>query len=124
MIFFICTEPTLTALLNALYPVRDSWYNIGLQLGIPHTTLDCFRQNYSNQSDLLREMLKHWLDTAVDPCPTWEAVIAALRLPIIGKKKVAKQLEAKYCVTVQHQSNRPTANMEIDGGTTNLLFYN
>ena len=127
MIFFICIEPTVKVLLNELHPVCASWYNIGLQLDIPHTTLDCFRQNYSNQSDLLREVLKHWLDTAVDPPPSWEAVVAALRSPIVDKKKVAEQLEIKYWVKEQHMmddSNRPTTKMKIDEGIASLLLYN
>ena len=85
-------------MLDELHPVRASWYNIGLQLDIPHTTLDCFKQNYSDQTDLMCEVLKHWLDTAV---PSWEAVVTALRSSIVDKKNVAEQLESKYCSPVQ-----------------------
>ena len=93
-------EPTLKALLNALHPVRASWYNIGLELDIPHTTLDCFKLNCSDSSDLMREMLVHWLKTTVDPLPTWEAVVRALRSPIINEWFVAEQLESKHCLPV------------------------
>ena len=88
-------------MLKELYPVRANWYNIGLELNILHTTLDCFIQTHSDPSVLMREMLKHWLDTAVDPPPTWEAVITALRSPIVDRKNVAERLESKYCATVQ-----------------------
>ena len=98
---FVYTELTLKTLHNELHPVRASWYNIGLQLDIPHTTLDCFKQNYSDQSDLMREVLKHWLDTAVDPPPAWEAVVTALNSPTVDKKKLADQLKSKYCVAEQ-----------------------
>ena len=91
----------MRVLFNELRPVRASWYKIGVQLDIPHTTLDCFKQNYSDQSDLLREVLIYWLDTAVDPHPTWEAVVTALRSPIVDERFVAKQLESKYCNPVQ-----------------------
>ena len=91
------TEPSLKVLLNELHPVRVSWYKIGLQLDIPHTTLDCFKENYSDQTDLLCEMLKHWLDTAVDPPPSWKAVVTALRSPTVNKKNIAELLELKYC---------------------------
>ena len=93
-------EPTLKALLNALHPVRASWYNIGLELDIPHTTLDCFKLNYSDFSDLMCQMLVHWLKTAVDPRPTWEAVVTALRSPIVNEWFVAEQLESKHCPPV------------------------
>ena len=58
---------------------------------------------YTDPLELMREMLKHWLKTAVDPPPTWEAVIAALRSPTVDKKKVAEQLEIQYCVKEQHE---------------------
>jgi len=107
-------EPSLKALLNELHLVRASWYNIGVQLDIPHTTLDCFKQSYSDPSDLMREMLKCWLDTAVDPRPTWEVVIAALRSPIVDKKSVAEQLESKYCKPVGQKMKESSSpdNME------------
>ena len=111
-------EPSLKVLLNELHPVRASWYNIGLQLDIPHTTLDCFKQNYSDQSDLMREVLKHWLDTITDPPPTWEAVITALRSPIVDKKNIAMQLEAKYCPPVpssRNESKSPTTLENSEG---------
>ena len=98
----ICTEPSLKTLLNELHPVRASWYKIGLQLDIPHATLDCFKQNYSDQTDLMCEMLKEWLKTAVDPPPSWEVVVTALRSPAVNEMSVAAQLEAKYCAQVQH----------------------
>ena len=49
----------------------------------------------------MREMLKEWLKTAIDP-PSWEAVVTALRSPAVNEKHVAAQLEAKYCAQVQH----------------------
>ena len=51
------------------------------------------------------EMLKHWLETAVDPPPTWETVVSALRSPIVDMKYIAAQLELKYCEPVQQGSS-------------------
>ena len=59
-------------------------------------------QNHSDQSDLMCEMLKEWLKTAVDPHPSWEAVVTVLRSPAVSEMSVAVQLEAKYCAQVQH----------------------
>ena len=118
------TEPSLKALLNGLHPVRGSWYKIGLLLDIPHTTLDCFKQNYSDQSDLMCEMLKHWLDTAVDP-PSWEAVVTALRSPIVNKKNIAELLELKYCPQkqeVKEDPNNPTKAEKSEGQATQLKY--
>ena len=102
--FLAYTEPSLGLLLNELYPVRTSWYVIGLVLGIPGMIMNQSKQMYLNPLDSLREMLKYWLQTAVDPRPTWEAVVTALRSPLVGKKNIAALLEEKYCVPVQHMS--------------------
>ena len=88
-------------LLEELYPVCSTWYNIGLELDIPHTTLDQFKTVYKDPLELMREMLKHWLKTAVDPPPTWETVVRALRSPIVDKQYMAAQLESKYCAPMQ-----------------------
>ena len=95
------TVSDLRDLFNELHPVCAIWYNIGLELRIPHTKLDYFKQKHSDPSDSLREMLKHWLDSAVDPHPTWEAVVNVLRSRIVDKKKLAEQLESKYITSVQ-----------------------
>ena len=110
-------------MLNELHPVRASWYKIGLQLDIPHATLDCFKQNYSDQTDLMCEMLKHWLDTAVDPSPSWEAVVTALRSPIVNKKIIAELLELKYCPQIQQvkeEPSNPTKVEKSEGQATQL----
>ena len=92
---FVCTEPSLKALLTELHPVCDSWYNIGLELDIPHTELNCFKQMYSDPSDSMFEVLKRWYENGSDF--TMEVVVRALRSPIVDKKDIAEQLESKYC---------------------------
>ena len=57
---------------------------------------------YSNPADLMRAVLKHWFKTAVDPPPTWEAVVVTLRSPLVNEMNVAAKLESKYCAPVQY----------------------
>ena len=101
ILFFAYTEPSLTDILAELYPIRTHWYKIGLQLQIPHLTLEHFKHLYSDSSDLMREVLKHWLSTAADTHVTWKAVVRALRSPLVDMKDVAEQLESKYCEPIQ-----------------------
>ena len=120
---FAYAEPSLKALINELHPVRDSWFKIGLELDIPHTDLICFRKTHSDFSDAMCEMLMHWLKTAVDPRPTWEAVVTALRSPLINEMNVAALLESKYCSSIQHMMNESTSQppkMEKSKGTISL----
>ena len=57
---------------------------------------------HSDFSDSLCEMLALWLETAIDPPPTWEAVVTALRSPAVSENYLADQLESKYCNPVQY----------------------
>ena len=109
------TEPSLKALLRELHPVRASWYNIGLELDIPHTELDYLEQNYSDQ---LREVLKYWLKTVVDPPPTWEAVVIAA---LVNEKSIAAHLEAKYRTSVQYMRGKSSHPIQIEESEDSLL---
>ena len=63
-------------------------------------------------------MLKHWLKAVIDTPPSWEAVVTALRSPAVNEKKVAEQLELKYCTPVQlvkEEFHSPT-KVEISEG--------
>ena len=93
-------------------------------MDIPYTTLDCFQQNYSDQSHLMREMLKEWLRTAVDPHPTWEAVVKALTSPIVNEMNVAAQLELKYCTSIQNTVKESNSTTKKSEGISTSLFYN
>ena len=126
---FTYAEPRLKALINELHPVRDSWFKIGLELDIPHTELICFRKRHSDFSDAMCEMLIHWLRTTVDPCPSWEAVVTALRSPLVNEKNIAAQLESKYCLSMQHMmdesTSQPTKTKKREGTISKItpLFY-
>ena len=125
MFLFTCTEPTLKALLKELHSVRASWYDIGLELDIPYTELNCFWTMYSDPSDLLRKVLIHWLKTAVKPPPSWEAVVSALRSPLIKEMKVAAQLESKYCPPIQDRmdtfNSQPTKTEKSKGTISKII---
>ena len=77
---------------------------------------------YTDPLELMREMLKHWLDTAVDPHPSWEAVVRALRSPIVNKKKVAEELESKYCAPVQHVREKSSITPPLSKKSQKLPF--
>ena len=119
--YVFLTEPNLRVLLNELHPVRASWYKIGLELEIPHTELDCFDQKYSDQVDLLCEVLKYWIRTAVDPRPSWKAVVAALRSPIVNAKYIAEHLEAKYCESLLCMEDKFNSHTKVERSEGNAI---
>lgn len=48
-----------------------------------------------NTKRSLIEVLQLWLRRS--PQPTWETIVEALKDPIVGEPRLAKEIEAKYC---------------------------
>ena len=111
------SEDDLFMLVTELHSVRTSWYSIGLELGIPRTSLDWFKHECSNLTLLRAQMLNEWL--VVNLHPTWKMIVAALRSPSINERKIAAQLEAKYCTPVQHG----TEEIETSKGIAILMPF-
>ena len=65
----------------------------------------------------MREMLKLWLRTAESPCPSWEAIVRALRSPLVNEGIFAAEMEFKYCAPVQQteESSSPAKVEESKG---------
>ena len=98
--------------------VGNSTYHTGLLEAEP---LRSFRFNAGSTEVLVR----YWLQTAVDPRPSWEAVVAALRSPVVDKKCIAEKLESMYCASVQHakESNGFTKMEKSAGIVFSLRTY-
>ena len=90
-----------------LFEARTKWYDIGLALKVPVTTLDSIEGQFGNHSDKLRETLKIWLKTATEP--SWQDVVGVLKSPVVSEPKLASDIEAKYCTTAETgQASGPT----------------
>ena len=77
---------------------------------------------YSDPSDLLREILIHWLKTAADPPPTWEAVVIALKSPIVGEKNIAAHLKSRYCPALQDVMDESNSSTKAEKSEGTLSF--
>ena len=75
------------------------WYDIGLALNVPVTTLDSIEGQFGNHSDKLRETLKVWLKTASEP--TWQDVVGVLKSRVVGEPKLASDIEAQHHTTAE-----------------------
>ena len=80
---------------EAVYTARTKSFKIGLILRVPVDTLDSIAAQFADPGDKLLETLKVWLKTATKP--TWQAILDALRRPIVGEASLATDVEAKYC---------------------------
>ena len=116
------TEPTLKELLTELHPVCDRWYNIGLQLDIPHLTLTSFQQYYTKHMNLMREVLMYWLETAVNPRPCWKTIVTALRSSLVNENYLADKLESKYCAPVQPMREESSSHTKSEEGEGIVIY--
>ena len=95
------TMDDLQLIQEAVFNARTEWYNIGLALGVDMDTLDCIKIDGQNvkPKDKLRETLRAWLQTNTEP--TWQAIVNALKSPLIGHRKLATDIEDKHSNTLQ-----------------------
>lgn len=84
----------LPTVLNDIFSCRSKWCNLGIQLRVDLGTLDCFK-HYSDPGDQLREVVRTWLTTSENP--TWGTMVEALKSPSVGKVRLARELQQKYC---------------------------
>ena len=78
---------------EAVYPARISWYNLGLQLGVPVDTLDSIqRERGDNVDHPLLHVLKYWLERGG---ATWGALSDAFESPIVGESRLATELDVR-----------------------------
>ena len=82
---------------DELYEVRTQWRPLGGILRVDPATLGAISAQYRDiPDDCLRETLSYWL-RQVNPLPTWEAIVKALRNPVIKQATLAQTIEAKHC---------------------------
>ena len=86
----------LDQVFEELHDVSPQWYKIGLQLKLSPDTMDKIKGEERDSNDQLIEMLKVWLKR-VEPKPTWEALVQALRSRSVGREQEAVTVESKYC---------------------------
>lgn len=78
-----------------LRDARNEWYNLGLQLGVHHSTLDGIKKDYSSVKERYTEMLKEWLKM-IKPPPSWEGLVRALSQPLVGRADIALKISKEH----------------------------
>jgi len=89
----------LRELQNELHGISSKWYNLGIQLRVDVGELDSIKKEGLVPVDCLREMLKIWLKQ-VDPHPTRNALITALKSRVINEQQLASHLEKEHTTDV------------------------
>ena len=92
---FTGTALTLKDAINALHSVSYKWYNIGVQLDVPTFQLKNIEKKTSDLMDQLRDTLDYWMNHNFSP--SWRHLVDALRAPSVDEKRLAEEIEEKYC---------------------------
>ena len=102
---------TLKTSINALHSVSYKWYNIGVQLDVPTFQLKNIEKKSSDLIDQLRDTLDYWMCNNLSP--SWKSLVDALRAPSVGEKRLAEEIEEKYCCLVEQSScDEPMASVQ------------
>ena len=88
------SKSDLGTLHSTLYPVRNRYKPLGLQIGVEIDEIESIEAQYTNPSDRLLAILSVRLDQA-NPL-TWSDIDTALRLGVVGKGKLADKIRRKY----------------------------
>ncbi len=80
---------------KAVFKARRKWRPIGTELGISQDDLDNIEDGGDDNEECLANMLRVWLRTP-SLCPTWEALVKALRDQTVGRENIAVEIAKKY----------------------------
>ena len=95
-------EVELRDVVLALKDVADTqWYDLGLQLKLPPSTLDTIAADHQASDDCKRTMLRKWLQS--DPEASWERLVAALTLT--GHKTTAAVIRRQFSLVNRLEEN-------------------
>ena len=94
MCHYIAGIDELVKVMEAVHDVSQ-WFDLGLALGLKQPTLQCIIDQ-CKPSDHKREMLTKWLNHTDGCHPSWEALLKALRSPIVQSNDVASKIEQDH----------------------------
>lgn len=86
---------TFEAVVSELLPVKDKWREIGTQLSIQENVLKLIASASVDNEHRLQVVISQWL--SMNGRANWEALIQALKSPLVGEHHRAELLKRKYC---------------------------
>ena len=81
---------------KSVWIARDKWHDIGIELGIPHSTLSNIEGKDNGQ--WLTKLLVELLKGTGEATPRWRELINALKEPSVGFEELAKDLTDKNVI--------------------------
>ena len=102
------TSGDLKKVLDALWEARTKWFHIGIQLDMKTSDLKVIKKDYDEADLCFTEMLTDWLKR-MNPPPTWEALVDALKSRTVGYEQLADTILKTHCKKSKsnHTCNAP-----------------
>lgn len=72
------------------YGASTKWYEIGLKLKVPVSTLDSIDASTTDTTQTFRRMLNHWLKISSNR--TWESLGSAMGSGEVGRQDLKEQI--------------------------------
>ena len=74
----------------------------GRVLGLAKVTVESIHMQHSDPQECLFEVLDEFVKQ-LEPQPTWRVIVEALKNPLIGHSRLAKEIERKHCQLIIEQ---------------------
>lgn len=82
-------------MVEALLDAKHKVYDLGLKLKVPHSELTSICKVHQDPQEQLTAIINYFLKQ-IEPRPTWRLIVEALRSPLVGLPRLAKEVEAAH----------------------------
>ena len=89
------TPKDVVNVLEELLEAQNQSYVLGLKLNLPLHVVDAIYERHSEPRDRLLRILIEFTNQ-VEPSPTWNAIVHALRSPAVNLPRLANIVKAKH----------------------------
>ena len=87
---------------------------------VPTFQLKIIEKKSSDLMDQLRDTLDYWMSNELSP--SWRHIVDALRAPSVGEKRLAEEIEEKYCdLENQNSCNESRASIQTKHHQGNIV---
>ena len=91
----------LKTVLNDLLDVNVKWKELGLTLEIRQGKLNAIDYDKRNAGERMWETISFWLSGNGSSPTSWRTLLAALRDPLVGERKLADDIQAKLTLSIR-----------------------
>ena len=115
------TPDSAVNVLEEILEAQNQSYVLGLKLKLPLHVADGIYEKYSRPRDRLLQVITAFLHQ-MDPRPTWRAIIAALRSPVVNLPQLAMRVEAAHFPDPTASRNAPPPEVTTSTGKYNITM--